>query len=116
MSIVNSRKRPSRAHQTPTPRRTTHLKTIASLGLLLAATPAIPYSVQTHQELIDLAWKQSIRSILLKHYPTLTEAQLQEAHAYAYGGCAIQRFGYHPSRHTIFPDLPHSAPARAFRI
>ncbi|HWZ00543.1 MAG TPA: hypothetical protein VNX17_05665, partial [Edaphobacter sp.] len=57
----------------PTSRRTTLFKTIAILGLLLAATPAVPYSVQTHQELIDLAWKQSIRPILLKHYPTLTE-------------------------------------------
>ena len=75
--------------------------------MLLAATPAVPYSVQTHQELIDLAWKQSIRPILLKHYPTLTEAQLQEAHAYAYGGCAIQDFGYYPFGNKFFSDLTH---------
>ncbi|HWZ00696.1 MAG TPA: zinc dependent phospholipase C family protein, partial [Edaphobacter sp.] len=81
--------------------------TIAILGLLLAATPAVPYSVQTHQELIDLAWKQSIRPILLKHYPTLTEPQLQEAHAYAYGGCAIQDFGYYPFGNAFFSDLTH---------
>jgi hypothetical protein len=87
--------------------RSTSLKTIAILGLLLAATPAVPYSVQTHQELIDLAWKQSIRPILLKHYPTLTEAQLQEAHAYAYGGCAIQDFGYYPFGNAFFSDLTH---------
>ena len=79
----------------------------AILGLLLAATPAVPYSVQSHQELIDLAWKQSIRPILLKHYPTLTEAQLQEAHAYAYGGCAIQDFGYYPFANGFFSDLTH---------
>jgi hypothetical protein len=77
------------------------------VGLLLAATPAVPYSVQTHQELIDLAWKQSIRPILLKKYPTLTEAQLQEAHAYAYGGCAIQDFGYYPFGNKFFSDLTH---------
>jgi Zinc dependent phospholipase C len=63
--------------------------------------------VQTHQELIDLAWKQSIRPILLKHFPTLTEAQLQEAHAYAYGGCAIQDFGYYPFGNKFFSDLTH---------
>jgi hypothetical protein len=91
----------------PTPRRTTLLKTIAALALLLASTPAIPYSVQTHEELIDLAWKQTIRPILLKHYPTLTEAQLQEAHAYAYGGCAIQDFGYYPFGNAFFSDLTH---------
>jgi Zinc dependent phospholipase C len=83
------------------------LKTTAFLGLLFAATPAVPYSVQSHQELIDLAWKQSIRPLLLKQYPTLTEAQLQEAHAYAYGGCAIQDFGYYPFGNAFFSDLTH---------
>jgi Zinc dependent phospholipase C len=77
------------------------------LVLLLAATPAVPYSIQTHEELIDLAWKQSIRPILLKQYPTLTDAQLQEAHAYAYGGCAIQDFGYYPFGNKFFSDLTH---------
>jgi hypothetical protein len=90
-----------------TPRRTTLIKTIAFLSLFLSAVPAIPYSVQSHQELIDLAWKQSIRPILLKHYPTLTEAQLQEAHAYAYGGCAIQDFGYYPFGNKFFSELTH---------
>ena len=96
-----------RGQTIPTPRRTTLLKTTAFLALLLASTPAVPYSVQSHQELIDLAWKQSIRPILLKHYPTLTEAQLQEAHAYAYGGCAIQDFGYYPFGNAFFSDLTH---------
>ena len=73
----------------------------------MTTTRAIPYSVQTHQELIDLAWKQSIRPILLKQYPTLTEAQLQEAHAYAYGGSAIQDFGYYPFGNAFFSNLTH---------
>jgi hypothetical protein len=96
-----------RGQAIPTPRRTTLLKTTAILGLVLTATPAVPYSVQSHQELIDLAWKQSIRPILLKQYPSLTEAQLQEAHAYAYGGCAIQDFGYYPFGNKFFSDLTH---------
>ena len=94
-------------HAIPTPSRSTFVKTIASLALLLTATPGVPYSVQTHEELIDLAWKQSIRPILLKQYPTLTEAQLQEAHAYAYGGCAIQDFGYYPFGNAFFSELTH---------
>jgi hypothetical protein len=96
-----------RGQAIPTPRRTALLKATAFLGLLLASTPAVPYSVQSHQELIDLAWKQSIRPILLKQYPNLTEAQLQEAHAYAYGGCAIQDFGYYPFGNAFFSDLTH---------
>jgi Zinc dependent phospholipase C len=91
----------------PTRRRTTLLKTIASLALLLTVIPAVPYSVQTHEELIDIAWKATIRPILLKHYPTLTDAQLLEAHAYAYGGCAIQDFGYYPFGNAFFSDLTH---------
>jgi hypothetical protein len=94
-------------HAIPTPLCSTLFKTIAFLTLLLTTTQAVPYSVQTHQELIDLAWKQSIRPLLLKHYPTLTEAQLQEAHAYAYGGCAIQDFGYYPFGNKFFSDLTH---------
>jgi hypothetical protein len=88
-------------------RCTTLFKTITVLALFLAATPGIPYSIQTHQELIDLAWKQSIRPLLLKQYPGLTDAQLQEAHGYAYGGCAIQDFGYYPFGNAFFSDLTH---------
>jgi hypothetical protein len=88
-------------------RRTTLFKTTALLALLLTATPGIPYSIQTHEELIDLAWKQSIRPILLKQYPTLTDVQLREAHGYAYGGCAIQDFGYYPFGNKFFSDLTH---------
>jgi Zinc dependent phospholipase C len=77
------------------------------LVLLLTATPGIPFSVQTHEMIIDLAWKNSIRPVLLKRFPTLTEAQLQEAHAYAYGGSAIQDFGYYPFGNAFFSDLTH---------
>jgi hypothetical protein len=103
-----------RGQAIPTLRRTTLLKTTALFGLLFTATSAVPYSVQTHQELIDLAWKQSIRPLLLKQYPTLTEAQLQEAHAYAYGGCAIQDFGYYPFGNAFFSDLTHYVRAGDF--
>ena len=68
-------------------------KAMVLLALLFAARPARPYSVQTHESLIDLAWKESIRPLLVKRFPGLTELQLREAHAYAYGGCAIQDLG-----------------------
>ncbi|WP_373694168.1 zinc dependent phospholipase C family protein [Edaphobacter paludis] len=56
---------------------------------------------------MDLTWKQSIRPLLLKRYPNLTEAQIKEAHAYAYGGCAIQDLGYYPFGNTFLSDLTH---------
>ncbi|MGD0445120.1 MAG: zinc dependent phospholipase C family protein [Edaphobacter sp.] len=92
----------------------TLLRATALCALLLTSTQAIPYSVQSHEQLIDLAWKQSIRPILLKHFPTLTEAQIQEAHAYAYGGCAIQDFGYYPFGNVFFSDLTHYVRAGDF--
>jgi Zinc dependent phospholipase C len=83
------------------------LKALTLLVLILTATPGIPFSVQTHEMIIDLAWKDSIRPVLLKRFPNLTETQLQEAHAYAYGGSAIQDFGYYPFGNAFFSDLTH---------
>lgn len=65
------------------------------------------YSVLTHQAIIDLAWDDSIRPLLLARFPNTTEEQLQIAHAYAYGGCAIQDMGYYPFGKTFFSDLTH---------
>ncbi len=81
--------------------------------LLLAAFWYAPngaaYSVLTHEELIDLAWNESIRPLLLSRFPSATEAQLIEAHAYAYGGSAIQDMGYCPFGKQFFSDLTHYA-------
>lgn len=65
------------------------------------------YSFLTHEQLIDLTWKNSIRPVLLARFPNMTEAQLHEAHAYAYGGCAIQDLGYYPLGNGFFSDLTH---------
>jgi hypothetical protein len=77
------------------------------LATLSFSGPARAYSVQTHEQLVDLTWKSSIRPVLLARFPNLTEAQLREAHAYAYGGCAIQDLGYYPFGHMFFSDLTH---------
>ncbi len=96
-----------RHNKTLVKRRTPFLNAVAILALLCASSTAVPYSVQTHEEIIDLAWKNSIRPVLLKRFPNLTPAQLDEAHAYAYGGCAIQDFGYYPFGNEFFSDLTH---------
>jgi hypothetical protein len=81
--------------------------------LLLAAFWYAPngaaYSVLTQEELVDLAWNESIRPLLLSRFPSATEAQLIEAHAYAYGGSAIQDMGYYPFGKQFFSDLTHYA-------
>lgn len=40
-------------------------------------------------------------------YPGLTAAQLRQAHAYPYGGCAIQDLGYYPFGDEFFSSLLH---------
>ena len=83
---------------------------ILFLALLLEMpwpTQAFAYSLLTHEQLIDLTWKQSIVPLLLSHYPNLTTAQLNEARAYAYGGCVIQDIGYYPFGDLSYSNLTH---------
>jgi hypothetical protein len=78
------------------------------LTVLLAANQPLPaYSVQSHEELIDLNWKPTIRPFLLARFPHATEAELERAHAFAFGGCAIQDLGYYPFSKEFFSDLTH---------
>jgi hypothetical protein len=63
--------------------------------------------VLTHEEIVDLLWTDEIRPLLLKRYPELTEQQITEAHAYAYGGAVIQDLGYYPFGSREFSDLVH---------
>jgi len=44
---------------------------------------------------------------LLSRYPGLTPAQLEEARAYAYGGCVIQDIGYYPFGDMTYSNLTH---------
>lgn len=69
--------------------------------------PADGYSVLTHELLIDLSWKALLQPLLLKRFPHTTPADLLEAHAYAYGGCAIQDLGYYPFGNQFFSNLTH---------
>jgi hypothetical protein len=84
------------------------------LAIIFSAGPATSYSVLTHQELIDLAWNDSIKPLLLAKFPGATEAQLREAEAYAYGGCAIQDMGYYPFGKEFFSNLTHYVRAGDF--
>ncbi len=77
------------------------------LILTLSASNAAAYSVLTHEELVDIAWSDSIRPLLLARFPGATDEQLREAHAYAYGGSAIQDMGYYPFGKQFFSNLTH---------
>jgi len=75
--------------------------------LLTSCWPSHAYSVLTHEELIDLMWNDQLRPMILARYPGLTDDQIREAHAYAYGGAVIQDMGYYPFGNKEFSDLVH---------
>lgn len=83
-------------------------------GVLLTLVVAITsggvsfaYSVLTHEEVVDLVWTSEIRPLVLIRFPSLTEAEITEAHAYAYGGSVIQDLGYYPFGSREFSELVH---------
>jgi hypothetical protein len=79
----------------------------ALLLLLAAATACQGYSVLTHEAIIDSAWDDAIRPLLLQRFPNSTPEELKVAHSYAYGGCVIQDLGYYPFGSHFFSDLVH---------
>ena len=77
------------------------------LLVVMGSGASFAYSVLTHEEIVDLLWSGEIRPLLLKRYPGLSEDQIKEAHAYAYGGAVIQDLGYYPFGSTEFSNLVH---------
>jgi hypothetical protein len=78
-----------------------------SVALLPLSGSVFAYSVLTHEEIVDLAWNSEIRPLLLERFPGITEEQIKEAHAYAYGGSVIQDLGYYPFGDKEFSNLAH---------
>jgi hypothetical protein len=77
------------------------------LVVVMGTSASFAYSVLTHEEIVDLLWSDEIRPLLLKRYPGLSEDQIKEAHAYAYGGAVIQDLGYYPFGSKDFSNLVH---------
>jgi hypothetical protein len=81
---------------------------IALLGCVVGcALPGRSYSVLTHEQIVDLAWQDQIRPLLLKRFPQATPDDIKQAHAYAYGGSVVQDMGYYPFGNKYFSDLVH---------
>ena len=84
------------------------LRAFIALGLFLGLAQLCgAYSVLTHEEVVDLLWKDDIQPLLLKRFPAATADDLTKAHAYAYGGCLVQDMGYYPFGNKAFSDLTH---------
>ena len=65
------------------------------------------YSVLTHEEIVDLVWKDNLLPMLKQRFPNATDDDLKKAHAFAYGGSLVQDMGYYPFGNKYFSDLTH---------
>ena len=70
-------------------------------------TACTAYSVLTHEQVVDLLWKDDIQPLLLQRFPSSTPEDLRKAHAFAYGGSLVQDMGYYPFGNKYFSDLTH---------
>ena len=88
---------------------TRRFKLVGTIVLISVLLPvrAPAYSVLTHQASIDTLWDGAIKPLLLSRYPKATEAELNEARAFAYGGCVIHDLGYYPFGSRFFSNLVH---------
>jgi hypothetical protein len=81
--------------------------TVFFLSFLLAAPCVRGYSVLTHEQVVDLVWKDQLAPMILARFPNTTPDELKKAHAFAYGGCVLQDMGYYPHGSHYFSDLLH---------
>jgi hypothetical protein len=81
--------------------------TIILAAALLLSSSASAYSVLTHEAIVDSTWDTAIQPLLLKRFPEATPADLNGAHAYAYGGSIVQDLGYYPFGSKFYSDLTH---------
>lgn len=80
---------------------------VSLILLCCLSAVSVAYSVLTHEEIVDLVWKDNIRPLLVKRFPEASADDLKRAHAFAYGGSLVQDMGYYPFGNKYFSDLTH---------
>ena len=86
----------------------TGFKKLVTISFFFCITgTSFAYSILTHEALIDVNWEKVLLPLLKQKYPGSTEAELKEAHAYAYGGAVVPDMGYFPRGSRLFTNLIH---------
>jgi len=83
------------------------LSALLLVSVLLPTSVSYGYSVLTHEAIVDTLWEASIQKLLVARFPEATPEELEQAHAYVYGGCILQDMGYYPFSSKFFSDLTH---------
>lgn len=78
-----------------------------AIVILVLTQASRAYSILTHEQVVDLVWQDRLEPMLKARFPAITDEQLKEAHAYAYGGSLVQDMGYYPFGSKFFSDLTH---------
>jgi hypothetical protein len=73
----------------------------------LSPLKTFPYSVFTHEAVIDATWDSVLKPALLEKYKNASTEDLKKAKAFAYGGSIIADMGYYPFGSRFFTDLTH---------
>ena len=87
-------------------------RAVVCCGLFVLLQTLLPqvcaaYSVLTHEQVVDIVWKDQIQPLIKKRFRSMTEEDFRKAHAFAYGGSLIQDMGYYPFGNAYFSDLTH---------
>jgi Zinc dependent phospholipase C len=88
------------------------LRIASRLFLLLTLVIAAPrtsfgFSVLVHQAVIDATWKATLVPALRRRFPSASDADIEHARAFAYGGAHVADLGYYPLGNRLFTDLLH---------
>lgn len=78
-----------------------------SILLFIIPSTSFAYSVLTHEAEIDANWDKAIVPLLKQKFPGVTDEQLKNAYAYAYGGAVAPDMGYYPFGSKLFTNLVH---------
>src|SRR5258705_3389539 len=92
------------------------LSALLLLSTLIPTSVSYGYSVLTHEAIVDTLWEASIQKLLVARFPNATPEELENAHAYVYGGCISQDMGYYPFSSKIFSDLTHYVRSGGFIV
>src|SRR4051812_50190694 len=88
-----------------------YLLAVAYLLLILPISHA--YSVLSHEQVIDLVWKDNLQPMILHRFPAATADDLKRAHAFAYGGSFLLGVGSSPSCRPDILAPPPPCPRRS---
>ena len=83
------------------------LITLITIALVFHTTRCFGYSVLTHEAIVDANWNTVLVPLLKQKFPSATDEELKNAHAFAYGGCVMPDLGYYPFGSKLFTNLVH---------